>query len=337
MEAKYRRTPQKTPQLINMLNNQGSSIFNDFSEFFFKFCDKNRKVINLILRRYPKMFPPEILIKISHFLDLENKKKYFRYELKKLKASKDYHISLNVRRDHMFTDSYAQLKVKKPEEVRGKLTIRFVGEEGIDAGGLKREWFTLLSREMFNPNFMLFKLAANGSTYMPNSESGMFETEHLEIFKFIGRVIAKAIYDGFMLECYFTRSFYKLICNIPLTYHDMEDYDPEYYKNLKWLLETDITDMEELFTFSYEEDRFGKLEIIDLVPNGRNISVSEENKFEYVQKLCHARLFENIKPQVEALQKGFYEIIPLKLISIFDHREFELVISGLPTIDSKDL
>jgi hypothetical protein len=333
MEEAYKRTPRRTPQYNNIMNSENIQDIN-FNEFFYRFCDKNKKVINLILRRYPKMFPNELLIKISNFLDLENKKKYFRYELKKLKAERNYHITLNVRRDHIFMDSYHQLKNRKPEELRGKLTIKFMGEEAVDAGGVKREWFTLLSKELFNPNFMLFKLAANGSTYMPNSESGMFESDHLQIFTFIGRVIAKAIYDGFMLECYFTRSFYKLICGASLTYHDMEDVDPEYYKNLKWLLETDISDMGEFLTFSYDEDRFGQTETIDLIENGRNVYVTEENKFEYVQKICYAKLFEHIKPQIEAVQKGIYEIIPLKLISIFDHREVELVISGLPSIDS---
>ena len=230
-------------------------------------------------------------------------------------------------------DSYHHIRNKKPEDLRGKLTIKFIGEEAIDAGGVKREWYTLLSRELFNPHFMLFKLTNNANTYLPNNNSGMFETDHLEIFRFIGRTIAKAIFDGFMLDCYFTRGFYKLICNIPLTYHDLADYDPEYYKSIKWFMENDISDMGDVWTFSYEEDNFGQLQVIDLIPNGRNISVTEANKFEFVQKLCFAKLFGNIKPQTEAFQKGFYEIIPLKLISIFDHRELELVISGLPTID----
>jgi hypothetical protein len=119
-----------------------------------------------------------------------------------------------------------------------------------------------------------------------------------------------------------------------LTYHDIEDYDAEYYKNLKWLLETDISGMDECFTFSYEEDKFGLLEVKELIENGRNIPVTEDNKFEYVQKLCYAKLYEEIKPQIEAFNAGFYEIIPQKMVTIFDHRELELVISGLPTIDS---
>ena len=335
MEKAYRKTPHKTPMKNMMLSPNGPYV-GTFTEFFYKFCDKNKKIINLILRRYPKMFPNELLIKISNFLDLENKKKYFKFELKKLQSSKE-HLNISVRRNDLFQDSFSQLCFKSPEDIRGKLTIHFEGEEAIDAGGVKREWLTLLSKEMFNPNYMLFTLAKNGTTYTPNSDSGKFNTDHLKHFEFIGRIIAKAIYDGIMIDCYFTRSFYKIISNTPLTYHDMEDYDPEYYNSLKWLLENDITGMDVYLTYSFVHDNLGQIEIIDLIENGRNIEVNEENKFDYVQKLCYAKLFDTIKPQVESFLKGFYEIIPLKLISIFDYRELELVISGLPTIDIQDL
>ena len=78
------------------------------------------------------------------------------------------------------------------------------------------------------------------------------------------------------------------------------------------------------------------MEIIDLIENGRNIDVTEENKFDYVQKLSSSRLYYTIKNQMDAFLKGFYEIIPQKIITIFNYRELELVISGLPTIDIKD-
>ena len=74
-----------------------------------------------------------------------------------------------------------------------------------------------------------------------------------------------------MIDCYFTRSFYKIISNTPLTYHDMEDYDPEFYNSLKWLLENDITGMDVFLTYSYAHDNLGQIEIIDLIENGRNI------------------------------------------------------------------
>ena len=41
--------------------------------------------------------------------------------------------------------------------------------------------------------------------------------------------------------------------------------DPEYYKNLIWMLSNDITDVLDL-TFSAENDFFGRKEIVELVP-----------------------------------------------------------------------
>ena len=332
IEAKY-KAEQKSPSRNNLLSFNDSS----FIKFFYNFCEKNKKVINIILRRYPKKFPNELIIKISSILDLENKKKYFKQELRKLPFKNEY-LRLKVRRNgsELFTDSFGSLSHKKPEQWRSKFMVTFEGEEAVDAGGVRREWLTILAKEMFNPNYMLFTLAKNGTTYTINSDSGKYNPEHLKHFEFVGKIMAKAIFDGMMLDCYFTRIIYKLITNTPLSYHDMEDYDPVFYNSLKWLLDNDFTDSDTYLTYSYNHDNLGDMQIVDLIENGRNIDVTEKNKFDYVQKLCSSKLYETIKPQVEALLKGFYEIIPQKLISIFNYRELELVISGLPTIDIKD-
>ena len=324
---------KKSPLRSNISSFADSSFFN----FFYNFCEKNKKVINIILRRYPKKFPNELIIKISSILDLENKKKYFRQELRKLPFKNEY-LRIRVRRNgsELFTDSFGSLSHKKPEQWRSKLIVTFDGEEAVDAGGVKREWLTILSKEMFNPNYMLFTLAKNGTTHSINSDSGKYNPDHLKHFEFIGKIMAKVIFDGMMLDCYFTRIIYKLITNTPISYHDMEDYDPIFYNSLKWLMENDFTGQETYLTYSYNHDNFGELQIVDLIENGRNIDVTEQNKFDYIQKLCYSKLYETIKPQIEALLKGFYEIIPQKLISIFNYRELELVISGLPTIDIKD-
>ena len=308
-----------------------------FVEFFYEFCEKNKKIINFILRQYPKMFTNELIIKIKSLLDLENKQKYFRHSLKKLPSSHKY-LSIQVRRNgpELFSDSFAALSFREAKDIRGKLIVSFEGEEAIDAGGVKREWLTLLTKEMFNPNYMLFTLAKNGTTYSINSDSGKFDSEHLKYFEFIGKIMAKAIFDGMMLDCYFTRIIYKLIIGSPISYHDMEDYDPVYFNSIKWLLENDFTNKDTYLSYSYDHENLGEMQTVDLIENGRNIEVTEANKFDYVQRLCSSKLYDTIKPQIEALLKGFYEIIPQNLISIFTHRELELVISGMPTIDIKD-
>ena len=75
---------------------------------------------------------------------------------------------------------------------------------GIDAGGLTREWYLVLSREIFNPNYALFTTAADGATFQPNPLS-MINMNHLDYFKFVGRVIGKAICDGQLMDAHFTR------------------------------------------------------------------------------------------------------------------------------------
>ena len=88
----------------------------------------------------------------------------------------------------------------------------------------------------------------------------------------------------------------------PIVYHDIEDMDPDYYRNLKWILSNDITDMD--LTFSYEADNFGETVIRDLKPNGRNICVTEANKAEYIDSLCYAKMATDIKLQIEAFLEG---------------------------------
>jgi len=102
-----------------------------------------------------------------------------------------------------------------------------------------------------------------------------------------------------------------------------------------WILENDITDQFDA-EFSVISDSFGAEEVIDLVENGRDITVTEANKHEYVQKLVEYRLTGSVKDQLENFLRGFYDIIPAELISIFNEQELELLISGLPDIDVDD-
>ena len=135
-----------------------------------------------------------------------------------------------------------------------------------------------------------------------------------------------------MLDSYFTRSFYKHILGISLSIHDFEDVDPEYYKSLKWIDEHGVTGL--ALNFSYSKNEFGNKIIIDLKKDGRNIPVTEETKKEYIDLICYFKMGKIIKSQLEAFLEGFHDLIPKTLISIFNERELELLISGLPDIDS---
>jgi E3 ubiquitin-protein ligase HUWE1 len=159
--------------------------------------------------------------------------------------------------------------------------------------------------------------------------------EHLSFFKFIGRIIGKALYEGRVLDCHFSRAVYKRILGKSVSLKDMETLDLDYYKSLVWMLENDITDII-TETFSVETDDFGDKKIIDLVPDGRNVPVTDDNKHEYVRLLVEYRLLTSVQEQMENFLVGFHDIVPAELISIFNEQELELLISGLPEIDVDD-
>ncbi|XP_067635584.1 E3 ubiquitin-protein ligase HUWE1-like [Eurosta solidaginis] len=262
-----------------------------------------------------------------------------------LKKGNELLYDLRVANDQPEKLSYAQvasvnenkivIKPKKKGKKAKETTKNY--EEGQDAGGLLREWYVIISREIFNPMYALFCVSPGDRvTYMINPSSHA-NPNHLSYFKFVGRVIAKAVHDNKLLECYFTRSFYKHILGKQVKHTDMESQDYEFYKGLDYLMKNDISTLGCELTFSTEIQEFGVTQVRDLIPNGRNIVVTEENKFEYVQLVCQLKMSGSIRQQLDAFLEGFYDIIPKHLISIFNEQELELLISGLPDIDIEDL
>ncbi|KAJ2995906.1 hypothetical protein HDV02_000306 [Globomyces sp. JEL0801] len=323
----------------SILIKQQSDIADVDQDTFFRFAEANKKVLNAMVRNNPTLMNGSfsLLVQNPKVLQFDNKRTYFNQQLHKPNERLNHgSIQLSVRRQYVFEDSYQQLQGRSGNTIKyGKLNVRFRDEEGVDAGGVTREWYSALAMQMFNPDYALFRpTAADKVTYQPNRSSGI-NPDHIFYFKFVGRIIGKAIYDGRLLDAYFTRSFYKCMINAPVDHKDLEAVEPEFYKSMDWMLNNDITDVLDL-TFSMEVDDFGRQKIIDLKQNGRNIPVTEENKVEYVKLVTEQRLVVAIKDQIQGFLSGFHEIIPKDLIKIFNEQELELLISGLPDIDIDD-
>ncbi|KAG6018269.1 hypothetical protein E4U43_005839 [Claviceps pusilla] len=312
------------------------------ASLFFTFTEDHRRILNELVRNNPKLMSGTfaLLVKNPKVLEFDNKRNYFNRSVhsRNSQNGRPSHppLQLSVRRDHVFHDSFRSLYFKSGDEMKfGKLNIKFHGEEGVDAGGVTREWFQVLARQMFDPNYVLFTpVSSDRTTFHPNKLSAV-NPEHLLFFKFIGRIIGKALYEGRLLDCFFSRAVYKRILGKSVSVKDMESFDPDYYKSLCWMLNNDIADII-TETFSVEDDEFGVTNIVDLIPNGREVAVTEENKHEYVRLVVEHRLLASVKDQMESFLKGFHEIIPAELISIFNEQELELLISGLPDIDVDD-
>ncbi|KAK2937188.1 hypothetical protein FoTM2_000406 [Fusarium oxysporum f. sp. vasinfectum] len=313
------------------------------ASLFFSFTEDHRRILNELVRSNPKLMSGTfaLLVKNPKVLEFDNKRNYFNRSVHSRSGSNQSRpsyptLQLSVRREQVFHDSFKSLYFKSGDEMKfGKLNIRFHGEEGVDAGGVTREWFQVLSRQMFDPNYVLFTpVSSDRTTFHPNKLSGIND-EHLMFFKFIGRIIGKALYEGRVLDCYFSRAVYKRILGKSVSVKDMESFDPDYYKSLCWMLDNDITDII-TETFSVENDEFGATTVVDLIPNGREIAVTEENKHDYVRLVVEHKLLSSVKEQMAHFLQGFHDIIPAELISIFNEQELELLISGLPDIDIDD-
>ncbi|KER32505.1 hypothetical protein T265_01385 [Opisthorchis viverrini] len=310
-----------------------------------QFAEQHRIGLNQVLRQHGGSLgesPFAVFLAYPRVLDFDIKRRFFRQQLQALShrspLSNRYDDEpILISRDRLFEDSYARLHRKSPAEWKHKFVIRFHNEEGQDAGGPLREWYLLMSREIFNPNYCLFRTSpADRVTYTINPSS-YINSNHLSYFKFVGRFIAKAIYDSKLLECYFSRAFYKHILGVPVKCSDLESEDYDFYKGLEFLLKNHVSDLGYELTFSTEINEFGKTETRDLIENGRNVPVTEQNKKEYVRLVCQERMTGAIRQQLDAFLAGFYEIIPKRMISIFNEQELELLISGLPNIDIGDL
>jgi E3 ubiquitin-protein ligase NEDD4 len=265
-------------------------------------------------------------------------KRKYEYLLLKLPrpANVPNKFEIKVSRSNIFEDSYRAINsISRVELLKTKLWIEFDNEEVLDYGGASREWFYLLSKEMFNPYYGLFEYsAADNYTLQINPFSGMCNEEHLSYFKFIGRIAGMAIYHGKLLEAFFIRPFYKMMLGKTITLKDMESVDTEYFNSLKWIVENDPSELD--LRFSIDEDLFGQIEQRELKPKGANIPVTQENKQEYIDLVIRWRFVSRILPQMEAFLEGFNEILPLSLIKVFDENELELLMCGIGNVDVKD-
>ena len=160
---------------------------------FVKFSEKHRKLLNAFIRQNPGLLEKSfsLMLKVPRIIDFDNKRAHFKSKIKQQHDHLHHHgpLRISVRRAYVLEDSYNQLRMRSTQDLKGRLTVHFQGEEGIDAGGLTREWYQLLSRVIFDKGALLFTTVGNESTFQPNPNS-VYQTEHLSYFKFVGRVVS---------------------------------------------------------------------------------------------------------------------------------------------------
>lgn len=237
----------------------------------------------------------------------------------------DVYFRVKVRREFIVQDSLRCIKLNTPN-LKKSLRVQFVNELGIDAGGLKKEWFLLLTRSLFSPEAGMF-VNVEDSNYLWFSIS---PAENNEMYFLFGAILGLAIYNSTILNLKFPTALYKLLLNIPVGLDDYRQLYPLTAKNLVTLKNYDSDVLEDLdlnFEISFK-DVFGKIHSKELIPNGRHIRVTKENADQYIR--CYSKFFmhDGVASQISFFIKGFSTVIGGNALSLFLPEEIELLLCG---------
>ncbi|CAN0122907.1 unnamed protein product [Ascophyllum nodosum] len=285
---------------------------------------------------------PEANLTFQHLsrasqLPFKEKVEWFNKQCDLLRVPWDVeHQHLKVRRSNLLEDSMHSMESVRSESMRQRFRFEFIGEPGVDAGGIAREWFHLVSDGVFNPDFALFQYSSINQMCMQiSANSGVANEQHLQHFHFVGRLLGKALFDGQLVHAHLVRPLYKHLLGWPIAFSDLEHVDHFTHESL--IKMTELDDVEVCcLDFTVTEDRLGSMQVVDLKEGGAEVDVTNENIGEYVELVLKHRLLVRMRDQLTAFLVGFYDVIPEALLSVFDFQELELLMCGLPQIDLSD-
>jgi len=244
------------------------------------------------------------------------------------------YLVFRVRRDYLIRDTITQIALNHPEDLRKELKVQFVGEEGIDQGGVQKEFFQLIVRQIFDADYGMFVTTKNNLYWFNRSSFN-----ELDDFKLIGTILGLALYNGVILDVKFPEIVYKKLMAVRPTLNDLRDVDPELMGNLEKLLAYQGDDVEDLFglTFQVSYDAYGEERTFDLKPAGGDIAVTRENKAEYVDLYVNYLLGSSVSKLFDAFMGGFKTICNSPGFDLFRWEELELLVCGSPVLDFEEL
>lgn len=269
----------------------------------------------------------------------KDKQDFFYHEVRKF-HQKHYHekLSMKVNREKLLESSMKATKNFSVADWCRNFEITFQGEQGIDWGGVRREWFELICAQLFDAKNQLFTSFHEGQQSLVHPNPNRPSHLKLKHFEFAGRVVGKCLYESALGGSYrqlvrarFTRSFLAQVIGLRVHYKYFEQDDPDLYlSKVKYLLENNIDEIDtELHFIEEQYDTSGQLiKTVELIPNGLKIRVRDASKHQYLDALAQFRLATSVRSELEAFLKGLNELIPDNLLSIFDENELELLLCG---------
>ncbi|CAH8658398.1 unnamed protein product [Schistosoma rodhaini] len=311
------------------------------------FSLSNRQIRQiLLLKKVPFVIPFEKRVKLFKIL-INDDSTYNRNPFRRIyNISNQSSVPLIVRRTHLYEDGFEKLSKENVPNLHQRLKVTFLNptglaEVGIDGGGLSREFLTEIIRAGFDPTRGFFIYASDKTLY-PNPQASAITSNYLKHYYFLGRILAKAIYEGVLVDLQFAYFFLAKIVSRSggggVGFDYLHSLDPQLYKQLLFLknYKGDVRDLS--LDFTVVQSIFGQSETVELKPGGKHIPVTEENRVEYVHLIANYKLNKMIYPQVRAFTAGLNDVIPIDWVRLFDAEELQTLISGADmVIDVDDL
>lgn len=244
------------------------------------------------------------------------------------------YLVLRVRREDLIRETILQIQFQA-EDLKKPLKVQFIGEEGIDEGGVQKEFFQLLVRDIFDPKYGMFYYNKDTRLFWFNSPPW----DALLEYELVGILLGLAIYNGHILELHFPRVVYKKLLGKVPTMEDFAEVNPGLAKGLQQLLQFD-GDVEEVFCRSFQvsvQNIFGEFINIELKENGSDISVTRENCNEYVDLCMKYYLETSIASSFDAFKRGFQKLCRGRVLKLFQPIELEQLICGSHVLDFEEL
>ena len=241
---------------------------------------------------------------------------------------------LNVNRNNLIEDtlnavSNPSINLQKP------LKVKFVNEQGVDEGGVKKEFFLLLVRQLFDANYGMFNYNEKTRLFWFN----MYSFEPKIKFELIGIILGLALFNNVILDIKFPLVIYKKLLDYKPDLQDMKECDPELFNTLTYLKNTKDDNLKEKLstTFTITNDKFGEKIVIPLKENGENIYIDNTNKDEYVDLYLDWYFNKSIEEYFKYFKNGFFRVCDKQLSPILLPEELELIICGTQVLNFYEL
>ena len=251
-----------------------------------------------------------------------------------LVPTKDVFLTIYIRRNNLIEDTLNEVS-KEGIKLQNPIKVKFLGEQGVDEGGVRKEFFLLFIRQIFDPDYGMFSYNKKTRLYWFNH----YTFEPKIKYELIGIIFGLAIYNNIILDVKFPLVVYKKLLDIKPTLEDMKECDPELYNSFSFIKEYKDENLEEELDtdFTVVDDKFGEKLVIPLKPDGENIKVNIKNKDEYVELYLDWFFNKSVKEVFNSFEKGFFKVFNKDLSKILSPEELELIICGTQFLDFNEL